>query len=252
MFELPIYNICVFSMFILAALTFLALTKVTAPYGRHERSGWGPRIPNKFGWVLMELPAILAFFIFYFQGKNSFEAVPLIFFFLWQLHYFYRTFVFPFLTRTEGKKMPLLIALIGALINTFNAFINARWISHYGSYSIEWVHSTPFAWGVGLFLIGLLINGHSDSILIKLRTHGPKEYKIPYGGCYRFISCPNYLGEILEWTGWALATYSLGGLAFALYTLASLLPRAIDNHKWYKARFPDYPNRRKAIFPFLF
>ena len=32
------------------------------------------------------------------------------------------------------------------------------------------------------------------------------------------FSCPNYLGEILEWLGWAVATWSSCGLAFMLFT----------------------------------
>lgn len=74
---------------------------------------------------------------------------------------------------------------------------------------------------------------------------------IPSGGLYRFVSCPNYLGEIIEWSGWALATWSLGGLSFAVWTAANLLPRAISHHKWYRSRFPDYPPKRLAILPFI-
>jgi protein-S-isoprenylcysteine O-methyltransferase Ste14 len=66
------------------------------------------------------------------------------------------------------------------------------------------------------------------------------------------VTCPNYLGEIIEWLGFALATWSLAGLAFALYTAANLGPRALANHRWYRERFPDYPERRKALVPFLF
>jgi len=74
-------------------------------------------------------------------------------------------------------------------------------------------------------------------------------YKIPNGGLFRWISCPNYLGEIIEWVGWALATWSLPGMSFALWTAANLIPRAISHHKWYKTKFKDYPHRRKAIIP---
>ena len=63
---------------------------------------------------------------------------------------------------------------------------------------------------------------------------------------------PNYLGEILEWTGWAVATWSLPGLMFALYTAANLVPRARANHKWYRETFRDYPPERKAVLPLLY
>jgi protein-S-isoprenylcysteine O-methyltransferase Ste14 len=63
------------------------------------------------------------------------------------------------------------------------------------------------------------------------------------------VSSPNYLGEITIWLGWALATWSLPGLAFAFWTVANLLPRARANHTWYRQTFPDYPAERKALIP---
>jgi hypothetical protein len=65
------------------------------------------------------------------------------------------------------------------------------------------------------------------------------------------VSAPNYLGEIVEWSGWALATWSLAGLAFALYTTANLAPRALANHRWYRQQFPGYPPERRALLPHL-
>ena len=78
-----------------------------------------------------------------------------------------------------------------------------------------------------------------------------RRYKVPTGGAYRWISCPNYFGEIVQWCGWALATWSLGGLAFAVYTTANLAPRALDHHRWYRDNFPDYPPGRRALVPFV-
>ena len=43
----------------LAGVTCLALLFVTAPYGRFTRAGWGPRLSARWGWVLMETPALL-------------------------------------------------------------------------------------------------------------------------------------------------------------------------------------------------
>ena len=48
-----------------------------------------------------------------------------------------------------------------------------------------------------------------------------------------------------------LATWSVAGLAFALYTAANLAPRAVANHAWYRERFPDYPARRRALVPYV-
>ena len=79
---------------------------------------------------------------------------------------------------------------------------------------------------------------HADNVLLGLRKHGKTGYVVPSGGVFRFISCPNYLGEILEWTGWAVATWSLGGLAFCVFTAANLIPRARSNHQWVPEKLP--------------
>jgi 3-oxo-5-alpha-steroid 4-dehydrogenase 1 len=100
-----------------------------------------------------------------------------------------------------------------------------------------------------LFVIGLVINFQSDLILIKLRQPGETGYKLPTGGFFRWLSCSNYFGELLEWTGWALATWSLPGLAFAVWGAANLVPRAVSHHRWYQEKFPNYPRERRALLP---
>ena len=86
-------------------------------------------------------------------------------------------------------------------------------------------------------------------ILRNLRKPDESGYRIPYGGLYRWISCPNYFGEIITWVGWAVATWSLPGLAFAVWTIANLAPRARAHHIWYREHFSDYPTERKALMP---
>jgi protein-S-isoprenylcysteine O-methyltransferase Ste14 len=88
-------------------------------------------------------------------------------------------------------------------------------------------------------------------MLFALRKPGEGGYTIPRGWLYEYVSCPNYLGEILVWCGWAIATWSLAGLAFALYTAANVGPRALAHHRWYLREFEDYPRQRKALIPFV-
>ncbi len=57
--------------------------------------------------------------------------------------------------------------------------------------------------------------------------------------------------QIIEWTGFAIATWALPGVAFALYTAANVGPRALANHRWYRERFENYPAERKALIPFV-
>jgi 3-oxo-5-alpha-steroid 4-dehydrogenase 1 len=78
-----------------------------------------------------------------------------------------------------------------------------------------------------------------------------KHYHLPTGGLYNYISSPNYLGEILEWSGWAIATWSLPGLLFALGAVGCIGVRAIHTHKWYEKHFENLPKDRKALIPFI-
>lgn len=235
----------------LAVLTFVSLFFVTAPYGRHGRKGWGPEVGQRLGWVLMELPAVALWLGIFAVGAHALEVAPLALMAIWQLHYINRTFVFPFRIRAEGKTTPVSIVLTAIVFNTLNAYINARQVSEIGSYGAEWLMDPRFVVGAAMFLVGFGINQHADYVLMNLRKPGDTGYKIPVGGLYRWITCPNYLGEILEWTGWAIATWSLPGLAFALYTTANLAPRAISHHRWYKEKFADYPTERRALVPFV-
>ena len=235
----------------LAVLTAVLLLWVDAPYGRFVRKGWGPTIPARRAWILFESPAVVVFALVYFSGRHASEAVPLILLGIWQLHYLFRTFVYPFRIRESGKRIPLIVAAMAIGFNVLNAYVNARWISHLGDYADSWLVSAPFLGGGLLFASGWFINQHSDRILLKLRKPGETHYSIPRGGLFRQVSCPNYFGEMLEWAGWAVMTWSLAGLAFAVFTVANLLPRALATHRWYHRQFPDYPATRRAVIPFL-
>ncbi len=235
----------------LGGLTFVSLFFITAPYGRHAKKGWGPEISQRLGWVLMELPAVALWLGVYAMGAHALELAPLAMMALWQLHYVNRTFVFPFRIRAEGKRTPISIVGTAIVFNTLNAYINARQVSEMGSYDAAWLVDPRFVIGSAMLLGGFAMNLHSDAILMSLRKPGERGYKIPHGGMYRWVSCPNYLAEILEWTGWAILTWSLAGLAFAVYTFANLAPRALSHHKWYREQFEDYPKERKALVPFV-
>ena len=137
--------------------------------------------------------------------------------------------------------MPLVVAGSGFLFNVLNAYVNARFISHLVEYGVSWLYNPCFVIGAAIFVGGILLNQHSDSILLNLRKQGTTGYVVPDRGAFRYVSCRNYLGEILEWMGWAIATWSPGGLAFCVYTVANLFPRARSNHRWYRERFKDYP-----------
>lgn len=235
----------------LGGLVLVALLFIDAPYGRHLRPGFGPTLSNRAGWVLMESPTLVVFLPVYFSGDNAQQAVPLVFLFLWLSHYVHRTLIFPFRISNRGKRVPLLIAFLGLLFNTVNAYLIARYLSHLGSYEVTWLKDPRFMSGLLLFGVGYFINRSADRTLLRLRSSGESGYKIPHGGLYEYISCPNYFGEIIQWFGFAILTWSLPALAFAWYSMANLAPRALSHHRYYRREFPSYPKRRKALLPFV-
>jgi protein-S-isoprenylcysteine O-methyltransferase Ste14 len=245
------YRSLVFLELALAAPTFLALLVIPAPYGRYDRRGFGLTVPARLGWVLMESPAPLFFAAVYLAGAHAASLVPLVLLALWELHYLHRTFLYPLQLREGARGMPVLVMLLAVAFNLLNGWINARWVSELGDYPAGWLLDPRFIVGAALFLGGFALNVASDRALRRLRRPGETGYRIPVGGAFKWVSCPNYLGEILEWTGWAVATWSLAGAAFALYTAANLAPRAFAHHAWYRRQFPGYPPRRRALIPFV-
>lgn len=243
-----------------ALFVFLVLQFVTkAAYGRHkgEKTAWwwGPGVPTRWAWVIMEAPSSLGFALIFFLGSEALNPVPLLLFALWQAHYFQRSFIFPFKLRTKpGDTTPLLVPIMAFSTNLGVSFANAAILSWPGispPYTEAWFADPRFLFGVALFVSGYYINRRADAMLAALRKPGETGYKIPRGWLYEKVSCPNYLGEITIWIGWALATWSLAGVSFVAWTLANLLPRALANHAWYHQKFPDYPPQRKAVFPGL-
>lgn len=247
------YTTTLIVFLLLTPLTLLLLRRLTAPYGRHVRHGWGPTLPALDGWILMESPALWVSFLVAATGRHRSDAAPTVLLRLYQLHYLHRALVYPFRVRGGARKrMPWAVAAAGFLFNVANAYLQARWVSHHGEYPPGWLRGPRFLLGAGLFAAGMGVNVWADSVLIALRrSAGDAGYKVPRGGLYELVACPNYLGEAVEWLGWAVMTWSLPGLAFFLATLANLVPRAVAHREWYKNKFPDFPRDRKAVVPYL-
>jgi protein-S-isoprenylcysteine O-methyltransferase Ste14 len=246
-----LHRILVLVELLLAVPTAVSLLFVTAPYGRHTRAGWGPSLPAWLGWLLMEAPAPVVFLLFWLQGPHRGEVVPIVLLVMWETHYVYRAFIYPAGLRRGRGRMLVSVAAMAVLFNVLNGYVNGAWVSGGGAHPASWLADPRFVAGAALFAGGLALNVLSDRALRRLRKPGETGYRVPRGGAFEWVSCPNYLGEVVEWTGWAIATWSLPGLAFAVYTAANLVPRALSHHAWYRREFPDYPEGRRALIPFV-
>jgi hypothetical protein len=235
----------------LAVLTAIALLKIAAPYGRHARAGWGPSIPAAAAWILMEAPSPILMTACFLAGRHRGDPAARVFLMLWVGHYVYRSFVFPWLGAGRKAAMPFSVVAFAIVFNVVNGSLNGTWLFSVGpARGASWLADPRFLGGLVLFAAGFAMHVRADATLRALRPPGGSGYAIPRGGLFELVSCPNYLGEVVEWTGYALLTWSPAAASFALWTAANLVPRALAHHRWYTGRFAVYPHR-KAIVPWV-
>ena len=249
------FNVLIAAWVALALLLAPIQLVIVPAYGRHRRANWGPEIGNRLGWIIMELVSPIAFLAPLAAGlvAGAYSAPIYVFAFLWCAHYFNRSLVYPFAMRTSVRSIPVAIVASAILFNAVNGWSNGYYLaSPWADYGAEWLLDPRFLAGLALFLLGAAINIDSDRRLIRLRRGTKRaDYVIPHGGLFRYVSCPNHLGEIIEWSGFALACWNLPAAAFAIWTAANLGPRAWAHHRWYRHRFADYPPSRKGLIPFV-
>jgi hypothetical protein len=244
------YNFSVILVLGLAGIVFFILFHISAPYGKFLRKGWGPAVRSKWAWMIMEAPSpLLMTFLFISAPQKNLPQI--IFICLWLSHYIHRTFIYPFTQSGSNKSYPVILVCMAFIFNLFNGFINGYGVFHILSYDLTWMQSWQFISGIVIFMTGFAINKTADAKLRILRDGSREEYVMPEGWLFRYISCPHYFGEIIEWGGWAIMTWSLPGLAFFVFTFANLFPRGMSSHRWYREKFADYPPGRKAVIPFV-
>lgn len=240
------------------------------------------RLNSRFAWCVKEMWASIVAtgaFIHYstrattqspgdarfWTEQSSSLAVLSLFLF----HTIYRAFIYPFRIAVKAERdYPLFPFFAGMFFNSVNGFNNGRYFgSGYAPLRDGWTSSAQFLLGCVVFFVGFAINYYHDGILISLRRTRTRNegvqkssspttsaYQIPRGGLFEYISAANYLGEIIEWFGYAMASnWSPPAVAFAVLTLFYLGSRGYGQHRFYLDKFKkSYPRTRKAVIPFLF
>ena len=249
-------------MAIMAVIVFVALFFFKAGYGYLSTSNWGPKISNRTAWVIMEAPAFL-FLLYYtvrfaLSGVDTGNSKTVLYIMagFYLLHYFQRSFIFPLMMRGKSK-MPIAVMLMGMTFNTFNAYIIGEWLYdpalNGGMYQLDWLWSPQFIIGTLVFFTGMAINLHSDHIIRNLRKPGDTKHYIPRKGFYKYVTSANYFGELTEWIGYAILTWSPAGALFAVWTFANLGPRAKSLTEKYEKEFGEEYTKlnKKHIIPFI-
>ncbi len=253
--DLSLFDCFLIGMTLMGGVVFAALHFFEAGYGYLFNPQYGFPIPNRIGWVVMEAPVFILMAVLWLLSERTWQAGPLVLFLLFESHYLQRAFIFPLLIRGESK-MPAGIVAMGMVFNTLNALMQGGWIFFISpaDYYSGWF-GKPFIYVGGLlFVAGMAINLHSDSIIRRLRRPGDTRHYIPRGGMFRYVSSANYFGELIEWIGFAVASWSLAGAVFAWWTFANLAPRSASLYRRYEREFGDAFTvlRRKRIIPFIY
>ncbi len=249
------FNILLWAMVATAVVVFVSLYFVDAGYGKMISPKWGWAINNKVAWILMEAPVFFVMLYFWLTAENMWAVAPLAMFLLFELHYFQRSFIFPFLLKGKSK-MPVAIMLMGIIFNCLNGYIQGMWLFRLSGdmYSAEWLCTPQFVIGTIIFFMGLIINWHSDYVIRHLRKPGDTNHYLPKKGMYKYVTSANYFGEITEWAGFAILTWSFAGTVFLIWTMANLVPRANSIYHKYEKEFADEFRQRplKRVFPFVY
>ena len=254
------FYIYLYVMIGIAAIVFVILQFVDAGYGILYNPKWGRPISNKKAWFFMEFPIFASMLILWLCSPYRFNPVPLAFFIIFELHYVQRVFIYPFLLKGNSK-MPISIMFMGITFNLFNAMMQGYWLFYEAfrvnpnAYDNTWFCSPQFIIGLSLFVIGYIINIHSDHIIRHLRKDDKDtKHYLPKGGLFNHVTNANYFGELVEWLGFAILTWSMSGFVFFIWTFANLVPRANSTYKRYLTEFGDEMKGKKLkrIFPFIY
>lgn len=170
-----------------------------------------------------------------------------------ELHFLKREYETLFIHRFSLATMPL-----------FNIFKNSF---HYwalsGAWLAYWIYapnsytalSTPLTQkldilGLVLYIFGEVSNFHTHITLSKLRSKGGTERGIPKGYGFSWVTCPNYLFEMIAWTGVLCVTRSTATVLFMVVAIVQMQLWAVKKEKALRAEFPkEYRRKRYAIIP---
>ena len=225
----------------------------------------GPQILWKTVFILEYLGPLLLYPLFYFQPQLIYgnyappspwaREVQFSACVAWTFHYAKRELETLFVHRFSNATMPFTNLFKNCGYYWGFAAIVAYFVNHplYTPPPEDLVYT-----GMVLFYFMEIGNLSAHWTLRMLRPPGTKIRRIPRGGLFEFVSCPNYTYEILSWVGFNLMTRTLAGILFMLFGAYQMIVWAIQKHRRYRAEFDGqegralYPPSRKIIVPFIF
>ena len=212
-------------LLVLGLICFIALYFIPAGYGKLINKKWGFSFNNKAAWMLMECPTLIV--------------------------------MLSLLSILDYAHKPVRIVLVSFFLAHYIQRTLSLWFFYFSPaemYSVRWFADPRFIVGAALFCAGMFINIQSDSYIRSLRSNGDSKHYYPCKGMYRYVTSANYFGELVEWLGFAVLTWSSAGFLFLFWTACNLVPRSHALYKKYAQDFPEEFARYKPkrIVPFVY
>lgn len=105
---------------------------------------------------------------------------------------------------------------------------------------------------IALFIIGELGNLNTHIVLRGLRSAGGTERGIPKGLAFDWVTCPNYLFEVVAWLGMLVVTRHWSTLVFVAVAGAQMAAWAKKKEQRYRKEFGgSYKKKRYVMIPFV-
>ena len=220
------------------------------PYSKFRGAG---KINSRAGMFIIYFLPILTYLWYFFQGGAPQSMYHLVLLVAFLFLFGKRCLEVLFLQRYSGG-----IGLTALILITFFysaiAYMASIWQNIYTPATVgsTTIYLSTLLPGLLIFLAGMWINFYHHLLLARLRKGDNKEYTIPRGGLFRYVTCPHYLGEIIAWLGYAIMSKHLAVYGLVFIIICYLSARSFRTRIWYRNTFPDYPADRKALLPFIF
>lgn len=227
----------------------------------------GPQILWKTVFLIEYLGPLLLYPLFYIQPQFIYgdavlsepqrwvKEVQFSALIAWTFHYAKRELETLFIHRFSHATMPL----TNLFKNSMYYWGFAAYVAYFVNHPLYTAPTEDLVYiGMCLFYFMEIGNLSAHWTLRTLRPPGTKIRRIPRGGLFEFVSCPNYTYEILSWLGFNLMTRTVAGILFMLAGAVQMIIWAQGKHRRYLQEFdgldgrPRYPPNRKVIIPFLY